>query len=175
MEDQELPVRHPRKIKNINNNISYPENSPSVCSTRADKKAQDEQTDADNEFLAAVFDRCELGIFQPNIRTMIRNAIERLYYSETVKIGNAKLPQAKVRSYLNLLEADSVIAAIESMKKNEERIVNPTAYLMSTLFNSICEKDSGLILSLPPEYLNSEDLYMPANDLWEEVDDNAPE
>ncbi len=175
MEDQELPVRQPRKTENIYNNISYPENSPSVCHARTDKKTQDGQTDADNEVLETVFDRCELGIFQPNIRAMIRNAIERLYYSETVKIGNARLPQAKVRSYLNLLESDSVIAAIESMKKNEEHIVNPTAYLMSTLFNSICEKDSGLILRLPPEYLNSEDLYMPANGLWEEVEDNAPE
>lgn len=174
-EDQELPIRHSRKIENIYNNISYPENSPTVYPARADEKAKDGQTDADNEFLETVFDRCELEIFQPNIRAMIRNAIERLYYSETVKIGNAKLPQAKVRSYLNLLEADSVIAAIESMKKNEERIVNPTAYLMSTLFNSICEKDSGLILSLPPEYLSSEDLYMPEDGLWEEVEDNAPE
>ena len=174
-EDQELPIRQPRKTENIYNNISYPENSPSVFPAHVDEKAQDGQTDADNEFLETVFDRCELGIFQPNIRAMIRNAIERLYYSETVKIGNANLPQAKVRSYLNLLEADSVIAAIESMKKNEERIINPTAYLMSTLFNSICEKDSGLILSLPPEYLSSEDLYRSADNLWEEVDDDAPE
>ncbi len=174
-EDQELPIRHTRKNKNINNNIIYFENSLSVYPVRANEKAEDGQTDADNEFLETVFDRCELGIFQPNIRAMIRNAIERLYYSETVKIGNARLPQAKVRSYLNLLESDSVIAAIESMKKNEEHIINPTAYLMSTLFNSICEKDSGLILRLPPEYLNSEDLYMPVNGLWEEVEDNAPE
>lgn len=174
-EDQELPIRHTRKNKNINNNIIYLENSLSVYPVRANEKAEDGQTDADNEFLETVFDRCELGIFQPNIRTMIRNAIERLYYSETVKIGNARLPQAKVRSYLNLLESDSVIAAIESMKKHEEHIVNPTAYLMSTLFNSICEKDSGLLLSLPPEYLNSEDLYMPVNGLWDEVEENAPE
>lgn len=174
-EDQELSISHPKKNKNINNNIIYPENSPSIYPSRAGEKIQGGQTDTDNEFLEAVFDRCELKIFKPNIRTMIQNAIERLYYSETVKIGNARLPQAKVRSYLNLLDADSAIAAIESMKKNEEHIVNPTAYLMSTLFNSICEKDSGLILSLPPEYLSSEDLYMPADGLWEEVEDDAPE
>lgn len=142
---------------------------------RANEKAEDGQTDADNELLETIFDRCELEIFQPNIRAMIRNVIERMYYSETVKIGNARLPQAKVRSYLNLLESDSLIAAIESMKKNEEHIINPTAYLMSTLFNSICEKDSGLILRLPPEYLSSEDLYMPAKGLWEEVEDDTPE
>ncbi len=67
------------------------------------------------------------------------------------------------------------MAAIESMKHNDQRIVNPTAYLMSTLFNCICEKDSGLILSLPPEYIGSDDLYMPADGYGEEVESDAPE
>ena len=172
---QELPKRHPKKTENINNNSSYPENSQSIRPARMRAADIDGQTDADNEFLEAVFDRCELEIFRPNIRTMIRNAIDRLYYSETVKIGNAKLPQTKVRSYLNLLDADCVMAALESMKNNKEHIINPTAYLMSTLFNSICDKDSGLLLDLPPEYLSSEDLYMPADSLWREVEDDAPE
>lgn len=174
-EDQDLPKPHPRKIDNINNNISYPENSQSIRPARMRAADNDGQTDADNSFLETIFERCELELFQPNIRTMIRNAVERLYYSETLKIGNARLPQAKVRSYLNLLDAESVMAALESMKQNEINIINPTAYLMSTLFNSICEKDSNLILSLPPEYLSSNDFYMPAQDFGEEVVDDAPE
>ena len=106
---------------------------------------------------------------------MLRNAIERLYYSDTLKIGNARLPQAKVRSYLSLLDSDSVMAALDSMKRNEQHIVNPTAYLMSTLFNSICEQESSLILGLPPEYISNDDLYIPAESDWREVEDDAPE
>lgn len=174
-EDQELPISHPNNIDNIKNNISYIENSPSVCHRSTHEKEQDGPTDSDSEILERIFKRCELEIFQPNIRTMIKNAVERLYYSDTLKIGGARLPQAKVRGYLNLLDSESVIGAIESMKKNEERIVNPTAYLMSTLFNSICEKDSNLILCLPPEYLNSDDIYIPADSPWREVENNAPE
>ena len=174
-EDQELPILHPSNIDSIKNNISYIENSQSVRHRSTYEKEHDRQADEDSEILERIFDRCELEIFRTNIRTMIRNAIERMYYSETLKIGNARLPQAKVRSYLNLLDSESVIEVIESMKKNEEHIVNPTAYLMSTLFNSICEKYSSLILSLPSEYLSSEDLYMPTNSSWEEVRDDAPE
>lgn len=172
---QDMPKPHPRKIDNINNNMSYPENSPSVRPARARDPDDGGSTDADSEFLERVLERCELQIFRPNIRVMIRNAVERLYYSESLKIGGARLPQAKVRSYLGLLDADMVIAALESMKENESGVVNPTAYLMSTLFNCICEKDSGLILSLPPEYLHNDDIYMPAQDFCEEVADDAPE
>lgn len=174
-EDPELPKPHPRKIDNINNNSIYPENSLSVRPAKTRAADIDGQADEDNRFLEAVFERCELGIFKPNIRAMIRNAVERLYYSETLKIGNARLPQTKVRSYLNLLDTESVMAALENMKRNEKSIVNPTAYLMSTLFNSICEKDSDLILNFPPEYLSNDDIYMSTRDFWEEVVDNAPE
>lgn len=174
-EGQDLSKRHPRKIKNINNNTSYPENSPSIRPAQARETDHDGQADEDAAILEDIFDRCELELFQPNIRTMLRNAIERLYYSDTLKIGNARLPQAKVRSYLSLLDSDSVMAALDSMKRNEQHIVNPTAYLMSTLFNSICEQESSLILGLPPEYISNDDLYIPAESDWREVEDDAPE
>lgn len=174
-EDQDLPKPQSRKNKNINNNIIYPENSQSVCPAHLQISGQDGPADESSEILEDIFDRCELALFKPNIRTMLCNAIERLYYSETLKIGNARLPQTKVRSYLSLLDSETVITALESMKQNEQRIVNPTAYLMSTLFNSICEKDSDLILSLPPEYISSEDIYMPANFFGKGVEDDAPE
>lgn len=104
---------------------------------------------------------------------MLIQAVERLYYSESLKIGNARLPQTKVRSYLNLLDCETLMSTVESMKANEERIVNPMAYIMSTIINTICEKESDLILSLPANYVKSEDLYAPADTLWgaEEGDD----
>ena len=175
MEDQDLSIRHSKKTEMINNNISYPENSQSIRPAHTHGDGHDGLEDRDSKILEEIFDRCELMLFKPNIRVMLRNAIERLYYSDTLKIGNARLPQSKVRSYLSLLDSDTVMAAIESMKHNDQRIVNPTAYLMSTLFNCICEKDSGLILSLPTEYIGNDDLYMPADGYGEEVESDAPE
>lgn len=174
-EDPELPKSHPRKTDNIHNHIIYPENSPSIRPARPHDAGIDGQADGDNRFLESVFERCELGMFKPNIRAMIRHAIERLYYSEILKIGNARLPQDKVRNCLAFLDSDDVIASVESMKQNEQRIINPTAYLMSTLFNSICERDSDLLFNLPPDYISSDDIYMPAGYFGEEVENDAPE
>lgn len=171
---QELPNRHPTKIDNINNQNSYMENSQSVRPAHV-PDSDGPADESDMEALEEIYERCEMPIFKPNIQTMFQNAIERLYYSDTLKIGNARLPRAKVRSYLHLLDSEALITALDSMKQNEERIKNPTAYLMSVLFNAICEKESDLILSLPPEYLRGDDFYQPAQDYRKEVESDAPE
>ena len=49
-----------------------------------------------------------MDLFHENIQRMFRAVIERLYYSETVKIGNSRMPGDKIRSYLELLEADDL-------------------------------------------------------------------
>ena len=130
----------------------------------------DGQTD-EEEILQQILGKCDLQIFSPNVSAMLVQAIERLYYSEYLKIGDARLPRAKVRSYLWLLDANILITVLESMKQNEGRIKNPMAYLMSTIINTICEQESGLILSLPSDYISNGDLYAPAADNYDEGDD----
>lgn len=159
---QDLSKPHTRKIDNIKNKNIQIERSQSVSPACA--RAMDGETDSGVQELENIYEQCEFSIFQPNIRAMLQNVIERLYYSDVLKIGNARLPQAKVRSYLHLLDTEVLTQALESMKENEDRIKNPTAYLMSTIFNGICEKDSDLILSLPPQYLNQQDFFMPAEE-----------
>ena len=166
MEVQDVPNRHTKKnnIKKTEN--SHIENSQSVNQSYENlsgigrKKMTDGQTD-DEKSIQDILNRCELNIFSENVRQMLIQAIERLYYSESLKIGNAILPQAKVRSYLNLLDCDTLISTVETMKSNEERIINPMAYIMSTIINTICEKDGDLILSLPARYVSQKDLYAP--------------
>ena len=91
MEDQDLSIRHSKKTEMINNNISYPENSQSIRPAHTHGDGHDGLEDRDSKILEEIFDRCELMLFKPNIRVMLRNAIERLYYSDTLKIGNARL------------------------------------------------------------------------------------
>lgn len=126
---------------------------------------------ADEIILQQILGKCSLEMFSPNVSMMLAQAIERLYYSESLKIGDARLPQAKIRSYLWLLNADILITVLDAMKQNEGRIKNPMAYLMSTIINTICEQESGLILSLPSECIGNEDLYAPAAESYEEGDD----
>lgn len=175
---QDMPNLHPKKIDNKKIENSYIENSQSVNQSYGNfssigvPKMTDGQTD-DEEKIQDILDRCELHLFKDNIQQMLIQAVERLYYSESLKIGNARLPQQKVRGYLNLLDCDTLMSTVESMKANEGRIINPMAYIMSTIINTICEKESDLILSLPAQYVSQEDIYAPADysDYAEEGDD----
>lgn len=150
----DLSKRHPKKIENIHTETIQSEKSPSIRPAPAARN-----TPADEDILQSIFERCEFYLFRENIQAMFRAAIERLYFSETLKIGNARLPRETIRGYLNRLDADILVAALESMKQNEEQVKNPTAYLMSVLVNGICEKDSGFILDLPPAYQKPSDFY----------------
>ena len=165
---QDMPNLHPKKIDNKKTENIYIENNQSVNQSHGNfsgmgvPKMTDGQTD-DEEKIQFILDNCELHLFKDNIQQMLVQAVERLYYSESLKIGNARLPQAKVRSYLNLLDCETLMTTVESMKANEGRIVNPMAYIMSTIINTICEKESDLILSLPAQYVSQEELYAPAD------------
>lgn len=146
---QELSETHTIKNNNINNKNSQIENSQSVSPTEK----------ADSEMLEDIFEHCELYIFRENIQTMFKSVIERLFYTKTLKVGNAVLPQESVRSYLKLLDSDVLIGALNKMKENGDKVVNSTAYLMSVIFNGICEKDSKHILSFPSDFFSESDFY----------------
>lgn len=155
---QDITKLQSKKNNNIKNKNNQLENSQSVSQEQGLK---DGQTESDDETLEKIFRQCEMHLFQPNIAVMLKNAIERMYYSDTLKVGNARLPQSKVREYLQLLNSEILTSVLEKMKENGDRITNPTAYLMSLIFNAICEVDSNFILDLPPDYLSFEDLYVP--------------
>ena len=170
----DMPIRQTSKINNKNTENSYIENSQSINQSLQNLRysGMTNLTDGPtDEKLQNILENCELDIFSENIRIMITQAVERLYYTETLKVGNARLPQDKVRSYLNLLTSEVLMSVLQAMKNNEERIVNPMAYLMSTIINTICEQESDLILSLPKEYVNESDFYAPYTPFGSEGDD----
>lgn len=186
-EHQDVPNLHTSKINSSNTDLSNPdtsqidlrkiENSQSINPTfpqngREGAAMTDGQTDEEH-ILQYLLSKCELQIFAPNVAQMLQQAIERLFYSESLKIGDAKLPKAKIRSYLWLLDSEVLLSVMESVKQCEGRIVNPTAYLMSTIINTICEKESSLIISLPPEFIRSEDIYAPPEDYDEGDEQNG--
>lgn len=110
------------------------------------------QADAEEELLET-FDACELQIFEPEVAQVFENAIERLFYSDSFRIGNATLPQNRVRSRLHLLDCIILQTAEGKLRSNLERkIKNSTAYTMATIFNCIAESESDLLVDL---YLNS--------------------
>ena len=177
-EHQDLPNPHTSKIDSSNTDFSkidlsqidlrkiessqsisppFPQNG-TVSAVLTDGQADEEH------ILRYLLSKCELQIFAPNVAQMLQQAIERLFYSESLKIGDARLPKARIRSYLWLLDSEVMLSVVESVKKWEGRIVNPMAYLMSTIINTICEKESGYLISMPSEYIRPEEIYATSED-----------
>ena len=68
-------------------------------------------------------------------------------------MGNATLPQRRVRAKLRLLDYTILQTAEAKLHANLDRPVrNSTAYTMSTIFNCIAESESDVMVD---PYLNS--------------------
>lgn len=115
---------------------------------------QDGRTDRDaEEELLDILDGCELECFAPETALVFENAIERLFYADSFRIGNATLPQSRVRAKLRRLDGMILREAESKLRANQERNVkNSTAYTMAVLFNCIAESESDLMID---PYLNT--------------------
>ena len=102
--------------------------------------------------LTGILDACELQCFPSETAQVFENAVERLFYADSFRIGNATLPQKRVRARLKLLDYTILQAAEAKLHANIDRAVkNSTAYATATIFNCIAESESDLMVD---PYLN---------------------
>ena len=149
---QEAPNRRSSK-NNINTNrFSQKEVSQSVLARAGEGQTDGHFEDEEELELTGILEACELFIFPPDLAKVFENAIERLFYSESFRIGKAVLPQKRVRSKLHLLDGIILQDAASKLAANTERKVkNSTAYTMATIFNCITESESDCLVD---PYLN---------------------
>lgn len=125
--------------------IAFSDVSPSVASE--DGPADDEKE------LTGILDACELSYFEPEVARVFENAIERLFYSDNLRIGQAVLPKSRVRSHLHRLNYFALRDAEDKLRANQNIAVrDSTKYVMSTIYNCITETESDLLVD---PYLNS--------------------
>ena len=150
LEPQDLP---PSKKEIRKKERSSKEVSQSVTPASVPQGASwDGQTDEEEE-LMDILDACELYCFPPETARVFENAVERLFYSDSFRIGNATLPQSRVRAKLRLLDGMVLREAESKLAANlEHKVKNSTAYTMSTILNCIAEGESDLMVD---PYLNS--------------------
>ena len=130
------------------NNTRKKEQSDTYVSRSVPHGQADEEAE-----LMGILDACELSYFEPETARVFENAIERLFYSDSFRIGDAVLPQSRVRSRLHLLDGMILRNAESKLHANLDRpIRNSTAYTMATIFNCIAESESDLMVD---PYLNS--------------------
>ena len=139
----------PSKKEKRDTDLSHIEVSQSVSARSRDGRTDEEI----EEELLDILDGCELYCFEPETALVFENAIERLFYADSFRIGNATLPQCRVRAKLRRLDG-MILRDVESkLHANQDRAVkNSTAYTMAVLFNCIAERESDLMID---PYLNA--------------------
>lgn len=152
----DVPNSQSNQTDNNKTNINQIENSPSVFQS-SDKFYRSRGAPCggrnDNIYhLDEILENCELETFPEEERKILYDALERLFYSKNLKIGNAILPQDKVRSRMYEITAETLRTAVFKLHKNDKPISNMTAYVMSTIFNCITEEYT--LLHVDP-YLNT--------------------
>ena len=152
-EYQDVPNQHPNQT-NINKTYNINTyNSQSV--TEHEHKMippDDGQADDETKDFERIIKKCNLESFDDEEQKILYDALERMYYTKEFKIGDAVLPQKKVRSRMYELNDSILRSAIFNLHKNDRKIKNITGYVMSTIFNCITEEYS--LLHVDP-YLNA--------------------
>ena len=148
-----MPNQHPNQT-NINKTYnSNTNNSQSVI--EQDHKfnpPDDGQADEETQDFEKIIENCNLDSFEPEERKILYDALERMYFTKEFKVGDAVLPQKKVRSRMYELNSGILRSAIFNLHQNDRKIKNITGYVMSTIFNCITEEYS--LLHVDP-YLNA--------------------
>ena len=152
----------PSKKEKREKERSKKEVSLSVTPTLTVGAVRDGRTGDEEEELLDILDACELYCFSPETAHVFENAVERLYYSDSFRIGNATLPKSRIRAKLRLLDGMVLRSAESKLAANlEHEVKNSTAYTMALILNCIAENESDLMVD---PYLNS--LRAPSERRW---------
>ena len=112
------------------------------------------QSDIEKENLEYIKQKCELYLFDEKQRNIIENALDIMFYSKELKIGQAILPKENVRSRMQLLNASIIFYAIDKLNylKPDTQIYNSTNFIISCLYNAITEYYSDSDLQFKIDY-----------------------
>ena len=146
----DLDAPEPQDPSASNTDLSQPDIAFSDVSLSV--ASEDGPADDEKE-LTSILNACELSYFEPDVARVFENGIERLFYSDSLRIGQAVLPKSRVRSRLRLLNYFVLQEAESKLHANRNTpIRDSTKYVMSTIYNCITETESDLIVD---PYLNS--------------------
>ena len=109
---------------------------------------EDDETD---DTLAKILRRCELYQFDSEEAQVLKEAVQRLYYSAQFRFGDAVIPRARVRTQLQQLNGEILQNAYDSIRSNTRPVTNCMGYIMAVIYNAITEY-TGHLMTDP--YLN---------------------
>ena len=130
----DMPEPHANHTYINQNNINQHDTSQSVNHSERKYRLTD-----GNYSLEEITANCQLDTFPEDEQRILYDALERMYYSETLRVGNAVYPQGKIRSRMYEINAGTLESAMANLHKNNKPIRNYQRYVMSTIFNCIAE------------------------------------
>lgn len=86
--------------------------------------------------LKEIKEKCKLNEFTKEEQTILEDVIERLYYTDTLKVGSVVITNSKILSKLHLINKDNLIQLLD-ITRNSNNIKNITNYLMICLYNNL--------------------------------------
>lgn len=81
-------------------------------------------------------EKCKLNEFTKEEQTILEDVIERLYYTDNLKVGSVVITNSKILSKLHLINKDNLIQLLD-ITRNSNNIKNITNYLMICLYNNL--------------------------------------
>ena len=101
--------------------------------------------------IADILSNIYLGYFNDEDAAVVRDTVERLFFSDSIRVGQAVYPRDRIRFHLQRLDYEITQDALHRLHKNRDKIRNSSAYTTTVLFNTIMESGSDLLLD---PYLN---------------------
>ncbi len=151
------------KGTNINNisfkNNSYLFNNQSIYQSSMKVKKTDRQTEEEINELNHILNLCELEEAYPSDgnypngepipentinsfkkqRSLVEHALQTMYFADSIKVNDARIPQVIVRQKLRLLNRDIIESAMLKILTTKSIISNNIGYIISTIYNQIIE------------------------------------
>lgn len=151
------------KGTNINNisfkNNSYLFNNQSVYQSGMEENRTDRQTEKEISELDVILNLCELekaypsGGNYPNgdpipeqaltafnkHRSLIEHALQTMYFADSIKVNDARIPRFIVRQKLRELNREIIESAMLKLQTTKSFVKNNMGYVISTIYNQVIE------------------------------------
>ena len=94
------------------------------------------QSNEENISLNDVKEKCKLNEFATEEKSILEDVIDRLYYADSLKVGNVIITNSKILSKISLINKNNLIQLLD-IARNNNSIKNITNYLMICLYNNL--------------------------------------
>lgn len=104
------------------------------------------QSNEESISLNDVKEKCKLNEFTTKEKSILEDVIDRLYYADSIKVGNVTITNSKILSKISLINKNNLIQLLD-IARNNNSIKNITNYLVICLYNNLGNSNINIATS----------------------------